>query len=405
MKDVLINDYSYFSKESIERLRKEFRFSQAVHIEMLLWDFEIFTQLSDMHKDLALKGGAATQIYLEPQKQRASRDIDFATTLSKKDIEASLEKIREKFENHKKHENHFRWNPVPPPKDAARRIEDLNCYDIVIPTNFGKSQGMKDATNLRIDAIRYKEIPFVIKTISHPSVFGLSLKPFRIISEGSLIADKLLTLADRTVGILALKEEDYESYLKQLYDLTHLVNKFITDAAVQKDILATLDKLIPIELKYRGLSKKVVDVLKDIVLSLETRRYIDFDQSEPAKEFKYAIDSFQGNYINRSESVILNEWGARIGKIWFIASLILSMKTQGISLERMNSTLDRLQKAETKLESLTGDNLKKIRDDMMQYFKGDKPIEKQLKHAFLRRVLYGVITLENSEEVFKLIGI
>lgn|SRR3989338_10137672 len=83
MKDVLINDEKYFSKETIERLKKKFKFTQAVHIEMLLWDFEIFSQLSEIHSNqFILKGGAATQLYLSSDKQRASRDIDFATNMT-----------------------------------------------------------------------------------------------------------------------------------------------------------------------------------------------------------------------------------------------------------------------------------------------------------------------------------
>ncbi|MBI4648035.1 MAG: nucleotidyl transferase AbiEii/AbiGii toxin family protein [Bacteroidia bacterium] len=85
-------------EEIIESIKKEFKFSQSIHIEMLLWDFEIFAQLTAIHKDFILKGGAATQIYLPVEKQRASRDIDLATTLTEKEIENALNNVKQKFE-------------------------------------------------------------------------------------------------------------------------------------------------------------------------------------------------------------------------------------------------------------------------------------------------------------------
>ena len=218
MKDVLINDESYFSKENIEKIKVKYHFSHNTHIEMLLWDFEIFAQLSAINQDFILKGGAATQIYLEFDKQRGSRDIDFAASLTKKEVEEALEKISLKFKDKKKQESHFTWEPIPEPKEDNRKIEDLDSYNIAVPTNFGESKGKENETLLKIDSIHYKEIPFFVKEIKNPVIFGLSLKPFKILSEGSLIADKLLTLADNTVGILALKKDDFNSYLKQLYD-------------------------------------------------------------------------------------------------------------------------------------------------------------------------------------------
>lgn len=405
MKNVLINNYFYFSRESIEKIKKDYKFSQNRHIELLVWDFEIFAQMSAIHNDFVLKGGAATQIYLEPEKQRASRDIDFATTLTKKEVEEVLEKIRLKFETHKTHDDHFKWRIVPAPKDPAKTIEDLDCYDVIVPTFFGKPIGQTNITELRIDAIHYKQIPFVIKELKEAKVFGMPVKPFKIVSEGSLIADKLLTLADHTVGVFARNPEKVESYLKQLYDLTHLIDKFIISQQVQNDILETLKKLTPLELKYKGLSKSVEDVLKDIVHSLEKRKYADYDSSETGIEFRGSIDDFQGNYINNPESVPSYEWAARIGRIQFIVQLLLTRIDGKFSGTELGEIIKRLKNAEQKLAAIKGDELKKVRTDLMLYFKGEKSIKKQLKNALLKRVFFGIITQENAEELFKMIGV
>ena len=400
MEDVLINKRSYFEEKTIEKMKTEFKFSQSRHIEMLLWDFEIFAQIVSMNQDFVLKGGAATQIYLPVDKQRASRDIDFATTLSREEIEATLDKIKKKFEAHSKGDEHFTWQRVPSPRESNKRIEDLHCYDIVVPTRFGQSLGKKGASNLRIDAIRYETLPFKVTDAKTPSIFNLTLKPFPIISEGSLIADKLLTLADTTVGILAIRE-DYESYLKQIYDLSHLISLFGNDVKVIKDIIMTLEKLTPIELKYRNLTKSLKDVLNDIINSLEKRKYFDFDTSESAKDFRDRIKDFQANYLNKSEWLISQAWAVRISKIRLFSEIIHSCLEKKMTFEGAGSLVNKLAIAETKLNSLKGDELRKMQSQLISFFKGDNKTARQMKYAQPIRIFYGVISKDNAEPLLK----
>src|SRR3989344_979567 len=275
MEKLLINNANYFKQDTIESIRKEFKFSQSIHIEMLLWDFEIFAQLTAIHKDFVLKGVAAAQIYLPVEKQRASRDIDLATTLGEKEIESELNAVKKRFEEKVENDEHFTWSLAKPPKEPKKKIEELHCYELIIPTQVGSSFGKQNAAILKIDAICYDKLPFKVITLNNPSLFNLRLKPFPIISKGSLIGDKLLTLADSTVGILAKNEDDFESYFKQLYDLTHLTDFFAADEEVLNDILFTIENLTPIELKYRKLDKSANEVLADIIESLEKRKYFD----------------------------------------------------------------------------------------------------------------------------------
>lgn len=403
MKDVLINDEKYFSKETIERLKKKFKFTQAVHIEMLLWDFEIFSQLSEIYSNqLILKGGAATQLYLSSDKQRASRDIDFATTLSQEEIEDALDKIKKKFEAHRQKEEHFEWKPVPEPKDAG--IEDLHCYDISVPTFFGSTKGKKGTTDLKIDTILYKELPFKKKVLESPIIFDLKLKPFFIITEGSLIGDKILTLSDTTVGILARKE-DYEAYLKQVYDLTHLIDKFLHKSDTLKDMLFTLEKLTPIEIKYKHLHTTTKEVISDIIGSIEKRKYFDFDSSNAGKDFRDEITNFQGNYLNKPENVPSFIWALRLGKIHFIVSLIDLIINQKITIEIFDNIITRLKKAEDKLTKLKGGEIKNVQNMLIGYFSKDPKIAKQMKNSFPLRIIYGVIQIDNYEDILTKLGV
>ncbi|MDI6786487.1 MAG: nucleotidyl transferase AbiEii/AbiGii toxin family protein [bacterium] len=401
MDNVLINKPEYFKEATIERLQKEFNFSQRRHIEMLMLDFEILAQLESIVNKFILKGGAAAQIYLPVEKQRASRDIDIATTLSKEEIEIVLEKIKVRFEAHIINNEHFKWQHIPLSKESTKRIEEFNRYEITIPTKFGISLGRKAASNLRIDIIHYEKLPFVVNTINTPTIFKLPLKPFQIISRGSLIADKILTLADNTVGILAIKQGDYQSYLKQVYDLIHLTNQDLSDIEVLGDTIITLGRLTPIEVSYRKLSKRTEEILKDIINSLGKRRYFDLDTGNEAKALRNAIIDFQGEYLNKSEWVISQVWATRISKLRFITGLVLLHIEKKIKLEEISKALKQLSEAEAKIVSLKGDEIKKMQEKLSAYFRGEGKIAKQMKHTMPIRIFYGIITKENLEEIIK----
>ena len=402
MDRLLINNADYFKQETIESIRKEFKFSQSIHIEMLLWDFEIFAQLTSIHKDFVLKGGAAAQIYLPVEKQRASRDIDLATTLSEKEIESELNTVKKRFEEKVENNEHFTWSLAKPPKEPKKKIEELHCYELIIPTKVGSSFGKQNASILKIDAICYGKLPFKVLTIDNPTLFNLKLKPFPIITKGSLIGDKLLTLADSTVGILAKNEDDFESYFKQIYDLTHIIDFFAANEEVLNDILFTIESLTPIELKYRKLDKSVKDVLVDIVESLEKRKYFDCDSSESSQNLRESIRNFGANYLNKEEWLIQDYWASRISKLQFFAKLILNLLEKKTGIKEIITLFERLKKIEDKLTQLSGDNIKKMQQTLMDYYKGDLKIGKPLKNKPVKTIFYRIIDLNNLTDLLKI---
>ena len=405
MERLLINNPEYFKKEMIESIRKDFKFSQSIHIEMLIWDFEIFAHLTASHNDFVLKGGAAAQIYLPVERQRASRDIDLATTLTEKEIEEALEKVKQKFEANVKDNEHFTWKLRKPLKEPKHKIEELYCYDIIVPTRVGSSFGKQNASLLQIDAICYEKLPFRVINLANPILFKLGLKPFPIISKGSLIGDKLLTLADSTVGILAKNEEDYESYFKQIYDLTHLIDSFIDQEEVLNDIIFTIKQLTPIELKYRKLDKSIKDVLVDIIESLKKKKYFDCDSSEPSQTLRYSITNFRSNYLNKDEWVIQDFWAARIAKIQFVTELLLYLIEEKIKIGEVISIFGKLKKAEIKFTEISGENIKNIQQKFMDYYSGDYKISRPLKNKPVKTIFYRIINFENFPKLMELLGV
>src|SRR3989338_3317280 len=402
MERLLINNANYFKQDTIEAIKKEFKFSQSIHIEMLLWDFEIFAQLTAIHKDFVLKGGAAAQIYLPVEKQRASRDIDLATTLGEKEIESELNAVKKRFEEKVDNNEHFRWSLAKPPKEPKKKIEELHCYELIIPTKVGSSFGKQNASILKIDAIGYDKLPFKVINLENPSLFNLKFKPFPIIYKGSLIGDKLITLADSTVGILAKNEDDFESYFKQIYDLSHLTDFFAANEEVLNDILFTIENLTPTELRYRKLDKTIKEILVDIIGSLEKKKYFDCDSSELSQNLRESIKNFGANYLNREEWLIQDYWASRISKLQFFTKLLLNLLEKKMDIMEVIFIFEKLKTIEDKLTALSGDNIKKMQQTLMSHYNGDSKIGKPLKNKPVKTIFYRLIGLNYYSDLLKI---
>jgi hypothetical protein len=398
MKHLLKNNPEYFEKENLEILKKKFKFSQSRHIEMLIWDYEVLSQLLEYNPDFILKGGAATQVFLPENIQRASRDIDVATTLPSKEIEEILNKIQQKFSPHVEMKEHFSWAKRTI-KDSKRKIEDLDVYIITIPTKIDVAPNKKGFSYLILDVIKYKKIPFKIKEIKNPIVFGLPIKPLKILSEGSLIADKLLTLGDKTTGIFAVRENDVDAFFKQVYDLSKLIDHFILKEEVLKDLFDTLEKLTPIEASYRNLDKSLLDILDDIEKSLEEKLEFDFKTDSKSIQLKDGLKSFRSEYLNKSEEVSLSTWISRLGKLKFIISLCIEKFKYNKSIAEIKEIIEKIFDIEKNIKSLEGDKLKKVRNILINHYSINTPYFKSLKNSIPERIFYNVINLKNIEKI------
>lgn len=393
----LINDPALFEAESIKRMVFQFKLPNPVFIEKLLWNYEIFCQLAALSENFVLKGGAASQVYLPPELQRASVDVDVATTHSKDEIEGFLDKIKGKFEKNAKHDVHFTWKLRQPQGNFV--IEDLYEYGIVFPSVFEQSSIVPSGNWIQIDAIHYPEIPFSTKTLPNPEVLGRKFKSFRVITEGSLIADKLLTLADSTVGILAKKTGSYTSYFKQVYDLTHLTRLYLPQETTVKDVFYALEKLTPLEVKYRKLpDKKVADIIRDIIASLDKKRLFDFEEAD--KKLKDDLTSFQGTYLNATERHILPDWVARLLKLKLISTLILLHYEEKLEASKLSSIFKKVEVFEKKILSLQGTAVKETTTELLKYL-SDTNEKRKIKNSPPIRILYAIIDKNNMAELFE----
>jgi hypothetical protein len=80
-----------FSADHLTKQAHEFGYAQSSTLEALIWDYELYAQLQQRASESCrLKGGAAVQLYVPAERQRASIDVDVLTTLPQMEMQQLL---------------------------------------------------------------------------------------------------------------------------------------------------------------------------------------------------------------------------------------------------------------------------------------------------------------------------
>ena len=184
-----------FSAEVIARRSQEHGFAQPNTLEALLWDYEIFGQLQKRVEGAArLMGGAATQLFVSPGRQRASVDIDVLTTLPNVAIEAHLGDIGRALGAEGPYFVFERYIPLKPSKTPG-----LHSHTVLVPSAIGQKWRLQDGREIeaRMIKVDFHEVAGLPPGLSLPAaVAGIDLQFEALcVSRGYLVAEKLLTQA------------------------------------------------------------------------------------------------------------------------------------------------------------------------------------------------------------------
>ena len=185
----LIHNAKYFTQEEILERARKYEFPNPLAVEIFLWDCEIAAQLQDKCVDMVLKGGTAAQLHLPLEKQRGSVDIDLATPLSKVDIAEVVQKISRSLKGNVKFELHKPKKPTP---------------KLPLVTYFAKAPSKTDLSRKELEI----KIDIFLKTPNLPTIvlnnvqtFAVDVERMKCFTVGTLIGDKLLTLAEESIGM------------------------------------------------------------------------------------------------------------------------------------------------------------------------------------------------------------
>jgi hypothetical protein len=370
----------YFSEAKVRAQAKKYGFADPIQIEFFLWDCEIAAQLQQESEDFVLKGGAAAQLHLPVQMQRGSVDVDIVCHYTKEEIAEALSRI------------HCRIPAVEfekyTPKRAKKEISMVTYLAKMPPLLPSKGGRLRE---VKIDFL-LENLKLPTQVVKDAETFALNVKALKCYSVSSLIGDKLLTLAENTVGIT-----DAADIPKQIYDISVLSEKDDLTTGQFLEVLDAIGKLVPLEAGYRSLKTTVTDALTDVEKTMTKYGLLDTEGAEAG--IKKNVTNFQQFYVSASQKWPLYEWSARALKIRFLSQLLKVTAEKKIDAKEAFNEYNLAVQIAQLLTTVKGEQIKTLNKKLME--KADKkiPYFRNLKGKPLHRVFWQVVSQNNLNTI------
>jgi len=352
--EVLIHRPEQFSRETLMARAERAAHAQANTLEALAWDLELYGQIQRLTTQAMLKGGGATQLYLPQAFQRASVDVDILTDLPlERFVDEVIRPLEQRLALPGSRIFQFEHHQPPADQDPLPMVR----YDVSVPTHFPDR-----GTDIRWIALEIMRQEHVLpsRTLKAPPCTALDLAYDPVcLSPGSLVGDKLLTLAIGSIGLREIKLTDLP---KQLYDLDHLWRLLLKEEDWEHAYEAA-SMLIPVEARFRKFQDLTpARVFQDIDLLLSRFDGERQDQrcvvpGNLRTDWQSLVHGFQATYLPRSSFLSNPRWQLRAKRLQFLARMIerrllegtpndpgLLRQAEEIALELGNWPVDR-QKA------------------------------------------------------------
>ncbi|MEO9296022.1 MAG: nucleotidyl transferase AbiEii/AbiGii toxin family protein [Nitrososphaera sp.] len=251
----------YLNKTHIDNIKNKFGLSDVQAIEKFIMDYEMMYHLKS-EIPCIVKGGMAVPFYTTDRKaRRLSVDIDVVSNASSDEIDAALERIGKQIKSFASIERYIPKKPVYKLPMSTFLVSYKSCYS-------------GNADFVKIDIYHdFKENVYPRRIPTGYDLFALEIDyEFNIFGHGSLVGDKLTTLAFDTIGIDPNGHRAIE-ISKHIYDIGCLVRTTTSEemqrmtevfqtisryeAAIREladidgvkvadDIVASMDKLLPL---------------------------------------------------------------------------------------------------------------------------------------------------------------
>ena len=377
----MIHDSKYFTKEEILRRAAEYEYPNPIAVEYFLWDCELTAQLQSVCDQLILKGGAATQLHLPIERQRGSKDVDLVTSLDTEDISKVIEKTAMAFKGCARFERYKPQKPTP---------------NLPLQTYFAHLTSQIDPDREDLDV----KIDFLCKCPELPSellnsvqTYALQTKPIKCSTAGTLAGDKLLSLAQGSIGL-----DIEENYPKQIYDVDALIECSNFSIEFVDNFKMAIECLTVTEATYRNMETNAISVLKDVIRTMDKYSLVDMPTGD--SEVKQQIDSFQQFYVNRSQRARKDEWSTKALRIRFLATLALKIFDQTLTNNDVKKIISECRSIEQNLSAMTGNDIQKMRNKLLELARAQKiTYSKDLKGKPLLRVFWQFLTPENLSDI------
>jgi hypothetical protein len=334
---------------------------------------------------VVLKGGAAAQLFFAPERQRTSVDIDVLYLGDAVLLPKALVSIHDAFG---KDDLYFKFSGHVPLNPKTKL--PLETYFVSVPTSTGTTP-----INMKVDFHLMDGLDLQVVQIERASAFviPLAFKP-RCLSAGSLIGDKLLTLAQGSVGIPPEREDDIP---KQLYDLDGLSR--VVESQDFEAIRHAMGRLFEHEQSVRSEKVSIERALEQMLDQLE--RYAGLDSHKSDKYARVAVQNFRGNYEPRPFRDPI-AWGVVSKRLELLVKCIAARMENTVaylrSADRLEAMIafkeEKFKETRLKLQEL----LRKEFLDVMR-LQGRPEIAKRLKNTRVERLLWEVLTPSNVDRI------
>jgi hypothetical protein len=378
----LIHDKTCFDEKYIREKAAQHGFSEPLNVERFLWDCEIAAQIQRESDCYILKGGAAVQLHLPIEKQRGSIDVDIICATNREMIEKAVSNIHNKL-------TEVKFEPYTPRHPKT----ELNLLTYFVKTPALIHNG-KDYHHIKVDFLM-EGISLTTEVLRNVKTFAVDIKKIKCYSATSLIGDKLLALAEKTLGV-----KDIDNLPKHLYDVYQISNGLYLSKEQFAEIADTIKKLAALEAGYRKLKVTPESAVQDVIYTMN--KYSSLDFSKDNAELKRQINIFQGAYVRESEKQRLYGWCTRITQIRFLSALLLGVITKKISPDEASQDYIAAVRFNNALMKIQGKEVDELRKRLIA-LSNITPVPKVFNGKPLPRVFWHILDRENLPEITKLI--
>jgi len=380
----LIHDQAFFSEKSIRERAERYGFSDLLPVELFLWDCEVAAQLQRESGKLILKGGAAVQLHLPTEMQRGSVDVDLVGPLTERDVQEMVSRVQKRL----------------PALGFERYTPKRPRTNIPLITYFVKTPAVVLTETRRKLEIKteflLEDLKLPVETVSRVETFAVEVKKLKCYSVTALLGDKLLTLAEKTIGI-----QNPADIPKQIYDVALLSEQYILTSRHLSEIIDVMKQLTPIESGYRNMKLSPKDSLKDIENTME--KYSLLDTAGADNSIKRNTTNFQQFYVSESQRQPWYEWCARALRIRFLAQLVATAIENPSTIRQAAKEYSSAIQVAQALQTVRGAEVRELRRKLMALADRDIPYFRELRGKPLHRVFWQVVSRENLNAIQGLI--
>jgi hypothetical protein len=228
-------------------------------------------------------------------------------------------------------------------------------------------------------------------------VIPLDFKP-RCLSAAALLGDKLLTLAQGSVGIPPEREDDMP---KQLYDLDGL-SRVVGNQDFEA-VRHALEDFFEHELSVRSEKVSLEKALEQMIDLLE--RYAVLESHKSDERARAAVQNFRGNYEPQPFRDPI-AWGIASKRLQLLVKCIAANVENPLSYLKRADRLETMIAFEEERFKETKPSLQRaLRSQFLEVLRarGSSEIAKRLKNSRVERLLWETLTVSNVEAIERII--